>query len=58
MRVEELYDTISFVPCKCETFTIEGCNDIPLESNSIYKAYQALIDFTDDLDILDFFLCT
>ena len=55
MRVEELYDTISFVPCKCETFTIEGCDDIPLESNTIYKAYNALIDYTADSDIVDFF---
>jgi len=49
------YDTISFVPCECETFTIEGYDEIPLESNSMYIAYKALIDFTDDLDIEDFF---
>ncbi|MCO4844440.1 MAG: 4-(cytidine 5'-diphospho)-2-C-methyl-D-erythritol kinase [Sulfurovum sp.] len=55
IRVEELYDTISFVPCKCETFSIEGCDDIPLESNTIYKAYNALIDYTSDSDIVDFF---
>jgi 4-diphosphocytidyl-2-C-methyl-D-erythritol kinase len=54
-KVKGLYDTISFVPCECETFTIEGCDDIPLELNSIYKAYKALLDFTDDLDIVDFF---
>lgn len=52
---EELYDTISFVPCLCETFTIEGCADISLESNTIYKAYKALNDFVLDSDILDFF---
>ncbi|NOR56689.1 MAG: 4-(cytidine 5'-diphospho)-2-C-methyl-D-erythritol kinase [Sulfurovum sp.] len=55
MRVEDLYDTIKFVPCECGTFTIEGCDDIPLESNTIYKAYKALNDYTGDLDILDFF---
>lgn len=55
IRVEELYDTISFVPCECETFTIEGCDGIPIESNTIYKAYQALNDFTGDSDIEDFF---
>ncbi|HSR74835.1 MAG TPA: 4-(cytidine 5'-diphospho)-2-C-methyl-D-erythritol kinase [Sulfurovum sp.] len=55
MRVEELYDTITFVPCECETFTIEGCEDVPLESNTIYKAYKALNDYTGDLDILNFF---
>ena len=54
-KTQELYDTISFVPCECETFTIEGCDDIPLVSNTIYKALQALIDFTDDSDIAEFF---
>lgn len=53
--VEDLYDTISFVPCKCNAFTIEGCDDIPLESNTIYKAFNALNDFTNEPDILDFF---
>ena len=55
MRVEELYDTITFVPCECDTFTIEGCDGVPLESNTIYKAYKALNDHTGDLDILNFF---
>jgi len=55
VRVEDLYDTIAFVPSKCDTFTIEGCDDIPLESNTIYKAYKALNDHTGDLDILNFF---
>ncbi|HIQ46880.1 MAG TPA: 4-(cytidine 5'-diphospho)-2-C-methyl-D-erythritol kinase [Sulfurovum sp.] len=55
VRVEELYDTISFVPCKCDTFTIEGCDNVSLESNTIYKAYKALNDHTGDLDILNFF---
>jgi len=54
-RAEDLYDTITFVPCKCDTFTIDGCDNIPLESNTIYKAYHALNDFTGDSDILDFF---
>ena len=52
---KELYDTISFVPHECETFTIEGCDDIPLESNTIYNAYKALLDYTNDSDISDFF---
>ena len=55
VRVQDLYDTISFVPCECESFTIEGCDDIPLESNTIYKAYQALNNFTTDSDVEDFF---
>jgi 4-diphosphocytidyl-2-C-methyl-D-erythritol kinase len=55
MRVEDLYDTITFEPCECERFTIEGCEGIPLESNTIYKAYKALNIHTGDLDILNFF---
>ena len=55
MRVEDLYDTIRFVPCECDSFTIEGCEGVPLESNTIYKAYKALNDHTGDLDILNFF---
>ncbi len=55
IRVEDLYDTITFVPAECETFTIEGCEGVPLESNTIYKAYKALNDHTGDLDILNFF---
>lgn len=55
MQVEDLYDTITFVPFECDTFTIQGCEDIPLESNTIYKAYKALNDHTGDLDILNFF---
>ena len=43
MRVEDLYDTISLVPGTFDTFTIEGCEGVPLESNTIYKAYQALL---------------
>ena len=52
---EKLYDTISFVLCECETFTIEGCADIPLKSNSIYKVYKALDEYIPDSDIVDFF---
>ena len=55
MMVEDLYDTITFEPCECDTFTIEGCDNIPLESNTIYKAYKALNAHTGDLDILNFF---
>ena len=55
MRIEDLYDTITFTPCECDTFTIEGCDAVPLESNTIYKAYKALNEHTGDLDILNFF---
>jgi 4-diphosphocytidyl-2-C-methyl-D-erythritol kinase len=55
MRVDDLYDTITFEPCECETFTLEGFDDVPLESNTIHKAYKALNEHTGDLDILEFF---
>jgi len=55
IRVKHLYDTIEFVPCECEKFTIEGCEEVPLEDNTIYKAYIALNEHTGDLDILNFF---
>ncbi len=42
IKVPHLYDIISFVPQKCEKFTIEGCGDVPTESNTIYKAFQAM----------------
>ena len=46
---------LSIVPQNCASFTIEGCEDIPLESNAIYKAYKTLIDLTCDSDIEEFF---
>jgi 4-diphosphocytidyl-2-C-methyl-D-erythritol kinase len=55
MKVENLYDTITFVPEECDSFTIEGCEGVPKTSNTIYKAYKALNAHTGDLDILDFF---
>jgi len=55
VRVDDLYDTIEFIPSECESFTIEGCDDVPLGNNTIYKAYKALNEHTGDLDILNFF---
>jgi len=55
VRVDDLYDTIEFVPSDCETFTIEGCDNIPLESNTIYKAYNALCENSNKADITNFF---
>lgn len=55
MRVDDLYDTLTFVPQACDSFTIEGCDGVPRESNTIYKAYKALNAHTGDLDILEFF---
>ncbi len=47
IKVPHLYDVISFVPQKCETFTIEGCDAIPLKENIIYKAYASMNIQTD-----------
>ena len=55
VKAPSLFDTIKFIPCRCDTFTLEGCEGVPLQSNSIYKAYTILNDVTGDLDILDFF---
>ncbi len=55
VRVDNLYDTITFVPQECDTFTIEGCEDVARDSNTIFKAYKALNAETGDPDILEFF---
>ena len=55
VRVDDLFDTIEFIPCECESFTIEGCDNIPLESNTIYKAYNALNDHNAHQNISAFF---
>ena len=47
IKVPHLYDNISFVPQICEQFTIDGCNGIPIKSNIIYKAYEAMNIKTD-----------
>jgi len=56
IRVEHLYDTISFIPHKCDIFTIDGCDGIPVESNTIYKAYKALETDTDNQRLREFFM--
>ncbi len=55
IRVNDLYDTITFIPQECDTFTIEGCEGVTRDSNTIFKAYKALNEHTGDLDILEFF---
>jgi len=55
MRVDELYDTLTLIPEKCETFTIEGCGDIPIDSNTIYKAFQILQEYTGSNKLKHFF---
>ena len=55
MRVEDLYDTITFVPGNFERFTIEGCDGVPRESNTIYKAFVALNKHIENPILLHFF---
>ncbi|WP_294955996.1 4-(cytidine 5'-diphospho)-2-C-methyl-D-erythritol kinase [Sulfurovum sp.] len=55
MRVDDLYDTIEFIPCECDSFTLEGCEGIPLEFNTIYRAYKALHETTGNDAVIDFF---
>ncbi len=55
VRLDDLYDTITFVQQECDTFTITGCEDVTRDSNTIFKAYKALNEYTGDLDILEFF---
>ncbi len=55
VRVDDLYDTITFEPSECENFTIEGCDDIPTESNTIYKAYNTLLQHSNSKVLSDFF---
>lgn len=55
VKVNSLYDTISFVPANCNTFTIEGCGDVPIEENTIYKVYIAIKEHMNECIINDFF---
>ena len=55
VRVEKLYDTIAFEPCECSEFTIEGCDGVPTESNTIYRAYDALLTYSKSKKLSDFF---
>lgn len=55
VRVEDLYDTITFEPSECDTFTIEGCDDVPTKSNTIYKAYSALLERSNSKALSHFF---
>jgi 4-diphosphocytidyl-2-C-methyl-D-erythritol kinase len=42
MRVESLYDTISFIPGEFSHFTLEGKFGCDLEKNTLYKAFLEL----------------
>lgn len=46
MRLENLYDSLSFEPKQNEAFTLLGDFSCSLEENTIYKAYEALLEAT------------
>jgi 4-diphosphocytidyl-2-C-methyl-D-erythritol kinase len=55
IKVKELYDTISFKPQKCNSFTIEGCGDILVEDNIIYKSYIAIKEYINNPSVVEKF---
>jgi len=55
MKVDDLYDTITFTPSKNKEFIIEGCNNIPTKQNTIYKGYMALLEYTKSHTLKEFF---
>jgi len=54
MRLDNLYDTLSFVPKSSQAFEIIGDFSCRLEQNTIYKAYVALQEFTHSQKLEDF----
>ncbi len=55
IKVKNLYDTISFIPQKCNSFTIDGCGDIKVEENIIYKSYITIREHIEDKSKIDDF---
>ena len=49
MRVKNLYDTIYLKPGDYKEFTLEGYFGCPTQSNTIYKAYLALCELSDEV---------
>ena len=55
MKVETLYDTLSLVPHTCESFEIQGCDDVPVRSNTVYRAFETLLKHTRSKRLETFF---
>jgi len=55
VKVSTIYDVISFVPNKCDRFTIDGCGDVLIEENTIYKSYMAIREHISNIESLDEF---
>ncbi len=53
--VDRLYDMITIKAQRCDSFSIEGCDGIAREANTIYKAYQALKERTNSQELEQFF---
>jgi hypothetical protein len=50
IKVDNFDIGMTFVPQNSNQLTIEGC-----KSDIIYKAYESLVKFTDDMEIIEFF---
>jgi len=46
VKVQNLYDTLTFEPCVCDEFTIEGGEGVGTTNNTIFKSYTALMEAT------------
>ena len=56
VKIKHLYDSMWFKEGYSSSFTIEGNFNCPTESNTIYKAYQALLDTTQSKELKKFIL--
>ena len=54
MKLENLYDTLSFVPKQNENFEIIGDFSCEIEQNTLYKAYSALNEYLHTSIVEDF----
>lgn len=55
MLIKDYFDEIEFKPSREESFNIEGNFSCKVEQNLIYKAYIEILNYTNNLDIRDFF---
>jgi 4-diphosphocytidyl-2-C-methyl-D-erythritol kinase len=55
MLIDNLYDEISFIKSNKNQFDIDGNFSCPLEKNTIYEAYKAILNYTNNKDIEQFF---
>ena len=55
MLIKNYFDEIEFKPSREEQFSIEGDFSCSTQQNLIYKAYIELLNYTNNLDIKEFF---